>query len=367
MCSSAPNTDGMNAAALAQADMSKEQLAWAKEIYAQTAPDRAAAVTRANAVSDAQMTALNKQTALTDDYANYNKTTFRPLEQGIVRDAATFDSEANQAKAAGLALADVNQGFSSAREQNTRAMSRMGVNPSSGRSLAMGNQTAIAQAAAQAGAMTKARSDTQLQGYARKMDAANMGRGLASSQATSAGVALSQGNSAVANGMQSGNINAQGNQIMTQGYAGAQSGMAGAGSTYGNIASIEQKAGDNSAIWGALGGVAGAYLGKPSDKNIKNSRKKISGKASLDQIKNLPSNESWRYNKGSIADDGGKTHQGHMAQDVNRVMGEKAAPGGKVINLEVMASAGLAAIKEVAKGQQKLHKRLTTLENSRRK
>ena len=122
ICSDAPDYSGMNAAALAQAEMSKEQLAWAKEIYGETAPDRAAAVKRANAVSDAQMTALNKQTALTDDYANYNKTTFRPLEQGIVRDAATFDSQANQDKAAGLALADVNQGFSSARDQNTRAL-----------------------------------------------------------------------------------------------------------------------------------------------------------------------------------------------------------------------------------------------------
>ena len=139
----------------------------------------------------------------------------------------------------------------------------------------MGNQTAIAQAAALAGAATKARSDTQLQGYARKMDAANMGRGLSSAQATSAGVALSQGNSAVANGGQSGNINAQGNQIMTQGYAGAQNGMQGAASTYGQISKLESQ---DTGLMGALGTLGGAAISKYSDKNIKNSRKKVSGK-----------------------------------------------------------------------------------------
>lgn len=365
MCSSAPDTSGMNAAALAQVDMSKEQLAWAKEIYGETAPDRAAAVKRANAVSDAQMTALNKQTALTDDYANYNKTTFRPLEQGIVRDADTFDSQANQDKAAGLALADVNQGFSSARDQNSRALSRMGVNPSSGRSLAMGNQTAIAQAAAMAGAATKARSDTQLQGYARKMDAANMGRGLSSAQATSAGVALSQGNSAVANGGQSGNINAQGNQIMTQGYAGAQNGMQGAASTYGNIASINQKAGDNSGLMGALGTVAGQFAGSTagstallalSDKNAKKNIKPQSGKASLAAMRKMPVSK-WDYKKGN--GDGG-SHVGPMAQDVRKGLGDTTAPGGKVIDMISMAGHTLSAIKEI-------DKRLMTLESARRK
>jgi hypothetical protein len=355
MCSSAPDTSGMNAAALAQADMSKEQLAWAKEIYAQTAPDRANATARANAVSDAQMTALNKQTELTDDYAAYNKGTFRPLEQGIVRDASTFDSQANQDKAAGLALADVNQGSSSARDQNTRAMSRMGVNPSSGRSIAMFNQTAIAQAAAQAGAATKARSDTQLQGYARKMDAANMGRGLASSQATSAGVALSQGNSAVASGMQSGNINAQGNQIMTQGYAGAQSGMAGAGSTYGNISSIQQKAGDNSGTMGALGQLGGAAIFAMSDKNAKKNIKPQSGKASLAAMRKMPVSK-WDYKKGK--GDGG-SHVGPMAQDVRKGLGDATAPGGKVIDMISMAGHTLSAIKEI-------DKRLMTLESARR-
>jgi len=368
MCSSdAPDMSGANAAALAQAELSKEQLAWAKEIYAQTAPDRAEASRRANLVSDAQLAALDTQTALTNDYADYNKSTFRPLEQGIVADANSYDTEGKTEAAVGKAQADVNAGFSNAQAQQSRSLSRMGVNPSAGKALALGNQTAIAQAAALAGASNAARDKIELQGYARKMDAANMGRGLASSQATSAGVALNQGNSAVANGMQSGQINAQGNQIMTQGYSGAQSGMAGAGQTYLGIANVEQRASDNSGLMGALGTLGGAAISKYSDKNLKEGRKKVSDKASLAQIRNLPKNETWRYKKGTPAYEGGKTNQGNMAQDVRRVMGDKAAPGGKTVNLEMLSSAGLAAIREVSKGQDRIEKRLTTLESARRK
>lgn len=261
MCSSdAPDMSGANAAALQQANLSKEQLDWAKQIYAETAPDRAAATARANLVSEAQMTALDSQTALTNDYADYNKSTFRPLEQRIVADANSYDTEGKTNQAIEKAQADVNAGFSNAQAQQSRSLSRMGVTPNSGKALAIGNQTAISKAAALAGASSAARDKIELQGYARKMDAANMGRGLASSQATSAGVALNQGNSAVANGMRSGDINAQGNQIMTQGYAGAQSGLAGAANTYGNIANIQQKAGDDSGLWSAVGSIGGAAV-----------------------------------------------------------------------------------------------------------
>lgn len=369
-CSSAPDMSGANAAALAQAELSKEQLAWAREIYEQTAPDRADATRRANLVSDAQLTALTKQTELTDDYADYNKSTFRPLEQGIVADAANFDSQANQNKAAGMALADVNQGFSSARDQQQRGLSRMGVNPSSGRALALGNQTSIAQAAAQAGAATKARTDTQLQGYARKMDAANMGRGLASSQATSAGVALSQGNSAVASGMQSGNINAQGNQIMNQGFAGAQSGMAGAGQTYLGIANAEQKAGDNSGAIGglaSLGMAAGGMGWKPfSDKNMKTDRKATNSEMSLAAIRNTPV-EAWRYKPGSAGDDGGKKHIGPMAQTVQKNFGDKSAPDGKTLDLISLNGHLTNAVKALDKKVMGLDQMLSKIGNSRGK
>lgn len=357
MCSKAPDMSGANAAALQQAKLSGEQLAWAKQIYGETAPDRAAATARANTVSDAQLSALTKQTALTDDYANYNKTTFRPLEQGIVDGANSFDTEAQRELAAGKAGADVNQGFSLAQGTMNRNLARRGVNPASGAALAAGSEMATQQALGLAGASNKARADATTLGYARKMDAANIGRGLASSQATSAGLALNQGNSAASNGAMSGNINAQGNQIMTQGYAGAQQGLAGAANTYGNIANIEQRAGDNSALLGAVGSVAGKFV--MSDKNMKKGRKPVASKNSLAAIRKMPIN-SWQYKAGTAGDDGGKTHVGPMAQDVRKGLGDATAPGGKKIDIISMQGHTLNAIKAV-------DKRLMRLENATNK
>lgn len=259
----APDMSGQNAAAVMQANLSKEQLDWAKQIYAETAPDRANTITRANAVSDAQLEAQRKQTALTDDYANYNKTTFRPLEQGIVADAAAYDTPERRAAAAAKATADVQTSFDNVQGQQQRGLSRMGVNPNSGKALAINNQLGIQKALGLASAENKARTDIEVQGNARKMDAASLGRGLSSAQATSASIALNAGNSSVNNSKVAGDVTAQGNQIMTQGYSGAQAGLAGAASTYAGITSASMKANDNSAAMGALGSVAGSMMGGP--------------------------------------------------------------------------------------------------------
>lgn len=266
--SDAPDLSGQNAAALQQASLSKEQLDWSKQIYAETAPDRADATRRANLVSDAQLSAMSDQAALTKDYADYNKNTFRPLEQGIVADAAGYDTPQRQADAAAKAGASVEQNMASQRGITTRAQQRMGVNPGSGKALAMDNQMAIQGAALSAGAQNTARTQIETVGQARKMDAASLGRNMAANQATSAGLAVTQGNSAAANGAMSGNINAQGNAIMNSGYSGAQSGLANAASTYGSIAGLQMKAGDNSALYGALGSAAGAYFGGPAGSAI---------------------------------------------------------------------------------------------------
>ena len=363
MCSSAPDTSGMNAAAVSQANLSKEQLDWAKQLYADTAPDRAAATARANTVSDAQLAALNKQTALTDDYAAYNKGTFRPLEQSIVADANNFNTPERIDAAVGKATADVNSGFSNVQGQQQRSLARMGVNPNSGKALALGNQTAIAQAAALAGASNKARTDTETLGRAMKMDAASLGRNLPATQATSAGLAVNQGNAAVASGMQSGNINAQGANIMTQGYSGAQSGLAGAANTYGNIAGIQQRAdAAGGAAFGALGQVAGQFAGSAagstwlaalSDKKAKKNIKKVSGKASLAAFRKMPVS-NWDYKTGK--GDGGN-HTGPMAQDVRKGLGNSVAPGGKMIDMISMSGHQVNAIKELDKRLAKVEKR----------
>ena len=239
MCADAPDTSGINEAAKANAEIGKEALAWYKQMYAEQAPLREQAASTANQVSQQQLASMRQNDSISRDYWDYQKNTFRPLEAGIVSDALGYDNPARRDAAAGRAMADVEQQFGNEAAQQQRAMARMGVNPGSGRMLAMGNQMAMAQAAAKAGAANKARDSIELQGYARKMDAANMGRGLASSQATSAGVAMNAGNSAAnTGGMALTQAQLAGNN-MAQGFNAAMGANSSAGSLYGQAANIQ--------------------------------------------------------------------------------------------------------------------------------
>lgn len=362
-----PDNSGMNAAAVQQAALSKEQLDWSKQIYAETAPDRADATHRANLVSDAQLESMNTQTGLAKDYDAYNKSTFRPLEQGIVADAQSYDTTARRESEAAKAMAGVEMSLANQRSASNRDLERSGVAPGSAKQLALSGAMDLGSAKLKAGAANAARTQVETIGQARKMDAANLGRGLASSQATSAGLALTAGNSASANGLASGNINAQGNQIMTSGYAGAQQGLAGAAGTYGNIARIQQdSANSDSATMSSLGSMAGTAAMMYSDKNMKERRKPVSSKMSLAAVRKIPV-ESWKYKRGSAGDDGGATHTGPMAQNVRKGLGDATAPGGKKIDLISMNGHTISALQEIAKGQDKIDKRLMRLENARTK
>ena len=356
MGSDGPDTSGMNQAAVDNAAISKETLEWYKKVYADSAPQRELAAKTANDVAQQQLATSKQNDAISNDYWNYQKNTFRPLEGGIVADAQNYDTAARRNQAAGRAMADVEQQFGNEAAQQQRAMTRMGVNPSSGKFAAMSTQMAMAQAAAKAGAASKARDNVELQGYARKMDAANMGRGLASSQATSAGVALNAGNNAVNN---AGTPLTQANNAMAtmgQGFGTAIQGNNSAGNLYGQAAQI---AGKDSGLMGALGGIAGQFAGSSagsawlaglSDKNKKTNIKPVSDEQALDAVKSTPVSK-WDYKPG--AGDGG-THIGPMAQDVNRSMGEQAAPGGKVLDLVTMNGMNMAATAALARKVDKL-------------
>lgn len=87
------------------------------------------------------------------------------LLDSVVRQAREFNTEDRQAQLAAEATGDVNQAFASARGQSMRDMSRMGVNPSSGRVQAMENAMSLSQAAMLASAANKTRQAARLEGY----------------------------------------------------------------------------------------------------------------------------------------------------------------------------------------------------------
>lgn len=371
MGNDAPDTSRQDAVAADMQKLSAEQWDWVKGEYEKSAPDRAAAAAMARQVSQAQLNSMGLQDSVTRSYIEDRENLFRPLEQGIVTDANEYDTPERREAKAGQAVADVGIQLDGARRAQARQQQRMGVNPNSGAALALGNQMSLGEAAVKAGAGNQAREAVELQGYARKMDAANLGRNIASSQATSAGVALNQGNSAVANATTPNAVNNQGIGVMQGGANSALGGMSSAAGIYQNSAAQRAQSGDNSAAMGALGSVVGGFLGGPmgaaaggalfgsSDENQKEGRKAVKPELSLAAIRKLPDAESWRYKDGSPAADGGKSHVGPMAQDVQASLGDAVAPGGKAIDLISMNGHLTNAVKA-------LDERVISLEHKRK-
>lgn len=342
-CADAPDMSGANAAAVSTAELSKEQLEWAKQIYEQERPAREAAAARAGAVSDAQLASMRQNDAIAQDYYNYQRGTFRPLEQKIVAEAENYDTAERRASESAAAKADVTMAVDASQAAAVRGQQRMGVNPSSGKALALGNQMALGKAALLAGADSSAHRNVETQGYARRMDAANLGRGLASNQATSANIALQAGNSSASNAINSLTPMNQGNAQMAAGYGAGIQGTAAAGNLYTNIASTQAQASNNSGLWSAVGSVAGGALARWSDRELKEDVKPASAEKALQAVVDTPV-AMWRYKDGSQASDGGREHIGPMAQDLQKTAGDAVAPGGKQIDIGDATGLVMAAI-----------------------
>jgi hypothetical protein len=210
--------------AMEQLGLAREQYSWAKDQAEQDREFIRPFLEQQGRIADA-----NEQRAA--DYANYEKQTFRPLEQKIVQEAQAYDSEAKRAELARTAAADVGQAMGVAREQNIRNMTRYGVNPASGAFADVSARMDTTEGLAKAQAMNKARTDATALGHAMKMDAAGLGRNLANNATTAYGIALNanagaqQGTHAMTAAESAGRNSAQGYYgAAMQGYGQAQRG-----------------------------------------------------------------------------------------------------------------------------------------------
>jgi hypothetical protein len=260
-----PLSNASNAAAEKMGQLGQDQLDFAKKQYEQNNP-------LMRDIANKQGLMMDQQMAQGKDYYDYNKSTFRPLEQGIVADAEAYDTDAMRNQLATKAAADSSMAFGQQNQANERRMASMGVNPNSGRFQGMAQQSGLMQSATRAGAMTGARERAQQMGHARKMDAAGLGRGLAGASSGAYAGANNAGNSAV------GNYGVAGQQYMggmAQGSATYGSGMnmqlSGLGQTLNSQTQFAMNQADQSVL-GDLGAIAGgigsmytggAFLPKP--------------------------------------------------------------------------------------------------------
>lgn len=274
-----PMAEASAEAARIMGDLGDRQLSFAREQY-----DRAAPIMES--IANQQMAAQAEQMAQARDYYNYQQSTFRPLERSIVADAQNFNTEAYRNQLANQAAADSGRAFGIANQVNARQMAAMGVNPNSGRFAGMNNASTLQQAAARANAMTGTRERATQMGYARQLDAAGLGRGLAGASAAAYGGATNAGASAGMSAQSAGqnfmgNMSAAGNTY----NSGFNTQISGLSSILNNQTNAYVNGGTDvfGSIGGIMGGVANMYssgaataLGFPgSDRRLKENIERI--------------------------------------------------------------------------------------------
>lgn len=180
------------------------------------------------------------------------------LQDTMLKDAKAFNEGDRANELSGKAQADVTSAFDNASAQQGRQMARMGINPSSGKSLAMNNETSIARAVAGAGAANRARTDARTEGYSLTDRASNSLSGYPAMgmQTTGSGAQFA------ANGVNIANAGLAGlNSGATSASQMAGSMGANATSMYGAQANYQANMQEEDQTGSILGGLGGLAMG----------------------------------------------------------------------------------------------------------
>lgn len=255
----APNFKPLAQAAEASAKMSyelgKEQLAWAKEQYAN---DSAISKQVIDAALARQR--INDENAV-KDRERYERI-FQPLEDDLAADAASYSSPERMELEASRSMATVAQRFDSSRQRALQNLQSFGVDPSSLRFAALDRGANVAQAAAEAAAGNQSRQQTEGVGRALRSEAINVGRGYPGQIAGTYGTALQSGNQGVnsALGTTASGASTMGTGLQWQGAGNQALGVWGNTLNMGYNSQMAQYNANQQASSG-LGSLAGTALG----------------------------------------------------------------------------------------------------------
>lgn len=340
-CSDAPSPDpAIGKAAEANAAVAADALDFQKSMYEDYKPYLQNLADTSMEATNLQMDIAKQQADISKDYYDYYTDTFRPVEQSLVDEAMAYDDKTEGERMAGEAAAQVGESFGIGQRTMERQMADQGVNINDGAYAGGKRFMALKQAVATAGASNKARQDAKTIGWAKKMDAAGLGRGLPSSQATSASLATSAAGAGVGSAGAPLTGITQGANMMQQGYGTAIQGNSSAGNLYlGQYQAQANAASQDNGLFGALGQIGGAAI-MMSSKKVKDEKEPIQEGAALESLEETPV-EKWKYKPG-VADEG--RHIGPYAEDMQKNFG---VGDGKTINVIDAIGVTMAAVKDL--------------------
>lgn len=239
-----------------QIELGEKQLAWERERAEKQDP-------MIEKVINQQLESGETNAARADEQWKIYQDLFKPVEERTVKDAMEFDSPERKARMAAEAAADVSRGYGAARDQNTRTMGAMGINPNSGRFAGLSNETNISQAKDTAGSMNLARRATEQQGIALRTGVAQFGRNMPSTGIAADSMALNAGNAAVGNIAAGSQIRNANQQAAAQWFGGGvnannSAGQIGLGLFQGQLQGAQMQADAMGGIGQLIGSLAGA-------------------------------------------------------------------------------------------------------------
>ncbi|MFY9184370.1 MAG: tail fiber domain-containing protein [Limnohabitans sp.] len=264
-----PVAQASKEAAEISAQLGREQMAESRRQYEQN-------IEIARPIVDAQKRNMDQAY----EQGNYSfdnfKTEGRPLQQAM-RDIAmgkvSPELQTQMDKAATENVADVSAALDNQRQQTNRSMTRMSVNPNSGRFAAMQGVMDLGAATAKAGAANTGRIQAVDKSYARMGDTLNTYSGMASSAPSFYSAGTNSGNSAVTNQMTPGGammagMNAGASTTMN-GRQIAMTGLTGVMNAQANYAkSVADMDSGLGGVGSVLGGAASLYTAF-SDRRLK--------------------------------------------------------------------------------------------------
>lgn len=288
-------------------------------------------------------------------WADY-QANFRPLEQKMAATVAGYDTQERRDKAAADAASGVTSSFDQARQSLTESLNSQGIGASSGKGLAMRNAMGIEEAKARAGASDAARRNVESTGLSLLGSATNFGRGMTNSGLQTGQAASANGQGATGNVAGLSGLTGAGYTQALQGYGVGINGLTGL------YQAQNQAQGQQNAIFGDILGAAaygaGSYFG--SSKKIKDKGAAVDGKKALAGLASLDV-DHWTYKPGE-GDEG--SHVGPYAEDVQRRFGDRAAPGGEMINMAEMGEINRKAIGELTRELKALNDEIAELEKA---
>lgn len=329
--------------------LGREQLELARKLG-----DEQLALARPIAQEQAAMMSESRERG-TDQWNQY-LATFQPIEERVAKEAMEYDSPAEMDRRAQQAAADVDLAYGRAWEQGKRDLTRMGVNPNSGRFLTAAAGLPTEKAKDTAHAMNTAREGVRDKAMALRAGAAAFGRNQPNVAGQMTGLATNAGSSAAntLNSTVASTMAAQGTGGQWTG-TGLQ-GINQAGNLHLNAYNAQMQA--QSGLYQGLGMAGGALIAsKPwtwSDPKKKRGVQDVSDAEVLEEVKRTPV-KRFRYKDG-IEDGGAAEHMGVMADDAADQMG---VGDGERLPVMDMVGKSLAAVRGLAKQVERIDRKMS--------